>query len=238
MQRGLDAGESEPEEVQRDTELTLGPAMLLGILVGLVLLCGLCFGLGYASGRRGSAQTAAATQSATAAPVPSQTGDSPSKPSATVAGVQQQRADVDEPPSSAQVGSPAESAADAVAAVPGATVPGASASAQQQVRAVQPLVRPALPPQGGTAQPSSGLPVQPAMSQAPGLMVQIAAVSHTEDAEVLVGALRRHGYSVTARRELGDGLIHVQVGPFNNRNDANIMCQRLLGDGYNASVRP
>jgi cell division septation protein DedD len=69
-------------------------------------------------------------------------------------------------------------------------------------------------------------------------MVQIAAVSHAEDAEVLVGALRRRGYAVTARRESADGLIHVQVGPFNNRNDANIMCQRLLGDGYNASVRP
>jgi cell division septation protein DedD len=69
-------------------------------------------------------------------------------------------------------------------------------------------------------------------------MVQIAAVSHSEDADVLVGALRRRGYAVAARREPGDGLIHVQVGPFNNRNDANIMCQRLLGDGYNASVRP
>jgi cell division septation protein DedD len=53
-----------------------------------------------------------------------------------------------------------------------------------------------------------------------------------------VGALRRRGYAVAARQEPGDGLIHVQVGPFNNRNDANIMCQRLLGDGYNASVRP
>ena len=69
-------------------------------------------------------------------------------------------------------------------------------------------------------------------------MVQIAAVSHREDAEVLVNALRKHGYAVTARRELSDSLIHVQIGPFANRNDANAMRQKLLSDGYNAIVQP
>jgi cell division septation protein DedD len=67
-------------------------------------------------------------------------------------------------------------------------------------------------------------------------MVQIAAVSHSEDAQVLVDALRKRGYTVTARREAGDNLIHVQTGPFVNRNDANGMRQRLLNDGYNAIV--
>jgi cell division septation protein DedD len=67
-------------------------------------------------------------------------------------------------------------------------------------------------------------------------MVQVAAVSHQEDANVLVAALRRHGYAATTRRESGDGLIHVQVGPFFSRNEANAMSQRLLGDGYNANV--
>jgi len=68
-------------------------------------------------------------------------------------------------------------------------------------------------------------------------MVQIAAVSHADDAEVLVNALRRRGYSVTARRDNGDTLIHVQTGPFISRNDANAMRQRLLNDGYNAIVQ-
>jgi cell division septation protein DedD len=68
-------------------------------------------------------------------------------------------------------------------------------------------------------------------------MVQIAAVSHLDDAEVLVNALRKHGYAVTARREVSDNLIHVQTGPFTNRNDANAMRQKLLNDGYNASVQ-
>ena len=45
-------------------------------------------------------------------------------------------------------------------------------------------------------------------------MVQIAAVSNPEDASVLTNALRKRGYTVTARREPADGLIHVRIGPF------------------------
>lgn len=67
-------------------------------------------------------------------------------------------------------------------------------------------------------------------------MVQIAAVSHMEDANVLMGALLKRGYAVTARREPGDNLIHVQVGPFANRADADAMSEKLLNDGYNAVV--
>ena len=42
-------------------------------------------------------------------------------------------------------------------------------------------------------------------------MVQIAAVSHVEDAQVLVDALHKKGYTVTAQRKPEDGLIHVDV---------------------------
>ena len=69
-------------------------------------------------------------------------------------------------------------------------------------------------------------------------MVQIAAVSHEEDADVLVNALRRRGYSAMARRDLRDGLIHVRIGPFTTREDANRMARRLLDDGYNAMIQP
>jgi cell division septation protein DedD len=69
------------------------------------------------------------------------------------------------------------------------------------------------------------------------MMVQIAAVSHVEDADVLVSALRRRGYAVSYRRDPADGLLHVQVGPFANRSDALATRQRLLNDGYNAIVQ-
>jgi cell division septation protein DedD len=59
-----------------------------------------------------------------------------------------------------------------------------------------------------------------------------------DDANVLMGALRKHGYAVVSRRGPDDNLIHVQVGPFAGRAEANAMSQRLLNDGYNAVVLP
>lgn len=68
------------------------------------------------------------------------------------------------------------------------------------------------------------------------LWVQIAAVSHVEDAEVLTNALRKHGYTVTPRRE-ADNLIHVRIGPFTSHDEANRWRIRLLDDGYNAEIQ-
>ena len=68
-------------------------------------------------------------------------------------------------------------------------------------------------------------------------IVQIAAVSHREDADSLLAALEQRGYTVYIRQEPQDKLLHVQVGPFNTRKDADAMRQHLLADGYNAIVK-
>jgi cell division septation protein DedD len=68
-------------------------------------------------------------------------------------------------------------------------------------------------------------------------MVQIAAVSSPEDADVLMGALRRRGYAVAARRD-ADGMIHVRIGPFSSRDEAEKWKLKLLNDGYNAILQP
>ncbi|HEY3989934.1 MAG TPA: SPOR domain-containing protein [Acidobacteriaceae bacterium] len=84
------------------------------------------------------------------------------------------------------------------------------------------------------------------LAQAPGdspiipgqpIMVQIAAVSRQEDAEVLAGALRKRGFNPTVRPGTGDKFFHVQVGPFTDKNQAETMKQQLLADGYNAIVK-
>ncbi len=68
-------------------------------------------------------------------------------------------------------------------------------------------------------------------------MVQVAAVSHQEDANMLVSALQKRGYTVAIRQEPQDKLLHVQIGPFATKKDADAMKQRLLTDGYNAIVK-
>jgi cell division septation protein DedD len=60
-------------------------------------------------------------------------------------------------------------------------------------------------------------------------VVQVAAVSHQEDADLLMGALKGRGYAVVERTEPQDKLVH--------RKDAEAMRQRLLSDGYNAIIK-
>ena len=68
-------------------------------------------------------------------------------------------------------------------------------------------------------------------------MVQIAAVSHQEDADVLVNALKKRGYSAVIRNDPKDSLLHVQIGPFATRDEAKVMRAKLLADGYNAILK-
>ena len=100
-------------------------------------------------------------------------------------------------------------------------------------------VRPALAgnAQEG-AQTAATSNVRPALPAAIPLMVQIAAVAHTEDAEVLVSTLRKRGYFVTTLRDPADNLIRVRIGPFYSREEADRWRVKLLDDGYNAIILP
>jgi len=77
----------------------------------------------------------------------------------------------------------------------------------------------------------------PAISPSGTIMVQIAAVSSQDVADILLASLRKKGYSVSVRHEPQDKLLHIQIGPFANRKDAEAMQQRVLADGFNAIVK-
>ena len=231
MRGVFDDDERVPAKPRRDTEFTLSPALQLSLFFGLVLICALCFGFGYAVGRHSSPEPSAAslqagvqapTLAATARPKPPATAQTYAPPSPANAAVNPT------PPSGAN----ANPAADSQTSYPsaGPSTPG------------QPQVRPALPPQADSPRPAIGsganLTVEPALAPAGQSMVQIAAVIHAEDAEVLVNALRKRGYAVVARFEAADSLIHVRIGPFASREEANQWRQKLLNDGYNAIVQP
>jgi cell division septation protein DedD len=232
MQRGLGGGtvfEPVQEPVRRDRELTLGPTTLCALGVGLIALCVFCFLFGYSAGHH-------AAESGTASPLPA--------PGTTIS----QQAGTQSKPSAKPINAPPQLAAtvpdrpevpdsDTSAAPASVSVPVSSSQSPSVATPVEPPVRAAL-----TAQPAQSTPggaaVGPALAQSSGIMVQIAAVSHAEDANVLVGALRKRGYAVTSRRDPADGLLHVEVGPFATRTDAWAMRQKLLNDGYNAIVNP
>ncbi len=193
-----------------DREITLSSGTLLAIFFGLVLLCGLFFGMGYTLGRRSPvASTADMVDKGTATPY---AADSKPKPSASSQVVVPQPVTEESPAPDPQP--------DAASAAEPAPKP----EVQEAVLQTQ-TVKPALQAQAEAPAPANGI------------MVQIAAISNPADADVLVSALRKHGYTVTTRHEPGDALLHVQVGPFATRAEANAMRQKLLGDGYNAILK-
>jgi cell division septation protein DedD len=227
MPRSFGGSVFEPVEEGRDKEITLGPTMLALLGLALLALCSLSFIVGYAVGHGGQAQSAAAAT--TGGPSAAQLFRDEPKPAAANS---DQPAPAGQPASSGTVASTSAQSAQPVDTTPaGNAIPNASPAPA--------VVHAALPAQAVSGQPASQAgAVQPALQQAGSFMVQIAAVSHPEDADVLMSALRQRGYAVSMRRDPVDNLIHVQVGPFATHNDALATRQRLLNDGYNAVIQP
>jgi DedD protein len=205
--------DTEEEIESKASEITLSTASLLGIFFGLVLVCGVFFGFGYSMGRG----TGWGAQAKALATLPANTSREP-----------EETATAENPPAPVPV--------EPQAAVP-TPAPTVKEDAPQEEAPAKP-VRPVLS-KPSPAQPAAAyLPPADAPPSAAGQpMVQIAAVSRREDADVLVSALRQRGYGVVVRNEPQDKLLHVQVGPFADRVQATAIKQKLLSDGYNAIIK-
>lgn len=209
------------DPIGRDREISLGTSMILGIFFLLALLCAAFFGFGYSMGRRSAQpQTVASSEqspdvdSASSKPSPGSLADRIPSPPANKPSPSQDTG------SSVIVDTEPEAKSQPVRALPISSTTTAGSA-----------VAPDSSPQPGAPPPTT-----PVVA-APSIFVQIAAVSHQEDAAVLVDALTKRGYNVTIRQQPQDKLFHVQIGPFAGKKDAVAMQQRLLTDGYNAIVK-
>jgi DedD protein len=70
-------------------------------------------------------------------------------------------------------------------------------------------------------------------------LVQIAAVSHEEDAAALAGALRKKSFAAAVVNNPAgkDRLFHVVLGPYATLQDAEAMKLKLQSEGYNPIVK-
>jgi DedD protein len=91
------------------------------------------------------------------------------------------------------------------------------------------------PAHAAAAAPVVTAPEQPVA--AGNFVVQVAAVSHEEDAQLLVSALKAKGYPVSAHTDSADKFFHIQVGPFTSVKDAAAAKQRLVADGYQPIIK-
>ena len=205
-----------------DREISLGAPAILGIFFALVLVCAVFFGFGYTMGRK-SAQAANADTVAANADTSSNGSSKPAAGSLASQPAAQPAADS----SAAPVVVQPEPASGASATQPTPSKKAATAADGMLVGDKPPTSnqQPAV-----TNQP-------PPISPSGTIMVQIAAVSSQDVADILLASLRKKGYSVSVRHEPQDKLLHIQIGPFANRKDAEAMQQRILADGFNAIVK-
>jgi DedD protein len=211
MATGTQMAAKEADQV-RDTEITLSTGKLLGIFFALAIVCGVFFTMGYLLGK----STSAGGRTEIVATVPSSSAGKPYAGNRTPEAVTQTC-----PPGSPNCAPAATSDTSSSAKAP-----------DQQPQVQQPSG--SKTSDQSTTQ-SAGTDAK--NGAATSFMVQVAAVSKQEDAEILVTALRKKQYPVFIANAAGDPLFHVQVGPFSDRKDAEAMRTRLSGDGYNAIVK-
>jgi DedD protein len=237
-------------EEKEASEITLSTASLLGIFFGLVLVCGVFFGLGYSLGRgsergaiaggSGSAPaindaepvettTAENAKSASLTPLEQQDGMQSPVTAALMSAASRPKAEAVEPPEASKPDAPKVE-------TPKPDAPATPAPAQRPATNLPAIAAPA-PRSAANPSTTAATDTDAAASSSKEPMVQIAAVARQEDADVLVSALRQRGYGVVVRSEPQDKLLHVQVGPFADRTAATAIKQKLLSDGYNAIIK-
>lgn len=195
-------------------ELTLNTGSILGIFLGAVLLCGLCFGFGYRLGSHNQPRTEIAPVSTTADPSENFTSFKPAAGSA----------ESESTPAPAPKLTAAERRKERVLEN--------SEKAAEKSAEIQPVAAVKDAP-GDTSGGSSSA----ATAASGAYFVQVAAVSHGEDAQLLLHALKAKGYPVSIHSVPQDKFFHVQVGPFENKKDAEAAKQRLLADGYQPIIK-
>ena len=237
------------EEQKSDADLTLGIGSLLNIFFGVVLICGIFFGFGYSMGRRNARSTVAPaavppqTLAATSSLPENELSGAPLKPAEPDSGAAFPPEDKNPAPNTnstdtkAPASSPAPAKHPAPAAAP--SKPTESATTDTSLNAVPSThhAPPAPKPHAGVMAPLTQAPGDAPILPGQPIMVQIAAVSRQEDAEVLAGALRKRGFNPSIRPGSGDKFFHVQVGPFTDKTQAETIKQHLLADGYNAIMK-
>jgi DedD protein len=244
------------DDREQDREISLGMGTILAIFFGLALVCALFFGFGYSMGRKAGQPTVAASPDSAPATATGGSKPSPGSPLKAVESLfgKKQPApaaptpDADAPvdpnarPSSdpalaAQIKQELQDAPSGNTAKPQAAARAAASGGASGSVLTQDLGGDKSPRAAHSAPVAAPPGVMPAVSPNGTAMVQVAAVSHQEDADLLLSALKRRGYTVFIRQEPQDHLLHVQVGPFASKKDAEVMRQKLLTDGYNAIVK-
>ncbi len=206
-----------PEPSRADREISLGTPTILGIFFVLVVVAAAIFGTGYSMGRR----SAESVQAATTIDADRNLTSSAASPKPAAGSLAAQPASPSTQPAASDSPVPVETATLPL----NLPAPRNTATPSDRILAGD---KPSPTPQPTIPHPS------PATTT---FVVQVAAVSSQEVADILLASLQKKGYTVAVRQEPQDKLLHVQIGPFPDRKQAEAIRARVLADGFNAIVK-
>lgn len=175
--------------------------------------------------------------------VPAPLPPNPNSPDAKLAGdatPQQQSAPVSSQPVPSAEIAPSDSIAPTT---PEKSSSGTQPLTQPQTLPADPVKNQVLAPppvETAVAQPAdtaAPVPSTKAGAESGSTMVEIMALSHDSDADAMLSALRRHGYNPMINHDAQDSLLHLDLGPYPSKTQAEAMRLRLVQDGYNATLK-
>jgi DedD protein len=227
---------------RRGGERVLESRHLIGLFLGVVLLCCVFFTLGYVMGK---------TQYGNS-PVQAASVENPLRPSADRAAKTTQaqppaspewdfyteKKTTDVPLKSAHGSAPAMSSPTASSSE---TAPSAPAHAEPPSTANPPSGREISGPAPASVTHASYAP-PPARFRAPrmsrnAIVLQVAALRHESDALALADALQQKGFPAFVITPSSDSFYRVQVGPFDNQTIGDKAKQSLQREGFKAIFR-
>lgn len=243
----LEAQLDDELEQQSHLDVTLTNTTLLAMFFGLVIVCGVFFGFGYSLGGHKAVAQVPVKEFTSPRPIPQPTPQPSSPSSSQAAPVSTKAAAM--PRSTIEPASPKPSAGVATstsgsqptqsaASLPAVIAPAKSTSAATTTNRSDVSAAAKTKPVSSANAPSAAA-LSPADAAAPGktYMVQVAALAHPGDADILCNALRRKGYNVIMASSKQDKLLHVQVGPFASMDAARTMRDKLTSDGYSPILK-
>ena len=198
------------KNVDQQTELVLENRQVVGIFLGMALLCGIFFALGYVVGRNTASPSAALAQNDEGS------GQASEKPSAL-------------PSPSYMQSNPAAAGQNSAGQASDTNLNFYNSVQQDQPQGMQPATESA----DGAAAPAAA----PVESPPPGILVQVSALTRREDADSLVALLKEMKLPVLVTSGENDSLFHVVVGPYQNEAEAQKTKQVLEQEGFRPFIR-
>lgn len=219
-------------------DMMLESRHLIGIFLGLVVICGVFFTLGYVMGRAQfeTSVSAATIGKADATPVPRT--EALGKRADTSAAAAPTPAPVDWAfPSATDAKRPADRLEP-----PSPKSPSAAASRASEMKvALNPAPgkressKPALGASAPT--PANNSKMKPPSMPRGSIVLQIAALSKESDALALAEALQQKKFPAYVLQPMGDKLYRVQVGPYPNSASAEAGKKALYSEGFKAILK-